>query len=256
MTGPTQQVATSTTAPSNPDVNPTLSKLLKGVQQAYDAQPNGFFFNKPLYAGTGATTDNALSGMLSNANDPMYSGGLRNNFTEMADIAAGNRFGLDDPGYATLRSKVANDVTTTNLDAFNNSGMFGSDSNRKSLSEGLGNALAGLDYTNFQNDIMRQERARAGLSDAFRDTMLPSEYALNVGQLQDADAQAALQAEYDRATRGANAKTDMLAKLSSILAGNAPVGGTTSTSTTPGPSPLQMILGYMAGNAGQAMRMF
>lgn len=283
--GETTQTTVQSTAPSNEDVNPTLSKLLKGVQAQYDANPQGYYFNKSLYAGTGATTDNALSRLLSDSNNSAYSGGVQGAIkyaggladgsgpslteTSLMDVAQGKRFGEQAPGYATLRNNLINDVTTNDLNAFNNSGMFGSDSNRKSLSEGLGNALAGLDYTNYQNDITRQERAlsaiegqrQQGVNNAFAaQQMLPGLYdaslqpgqtQLQVGQLMDADAQAQRQAESDLYLRKMGAPTDYLAKLSSILAGNAGTGGTNSTTTTPiqQPNPLQLLLGGGLGLA-------
>lgn len=248
----TYQTSTSSTAPSNPDVNPTLSKLLKGVQSEYDANPEGYFFDKPLYAGTGATTDNALSSMLAGANDPRFGSAFNATFDDMADTAAGNKFGMNDPGYAALRDKVQNDTLTSVNSSFNNSGLFGADSNQRAAGEGVGNALAGLDYTNYQNDIARQERAQAGLAGAFSNTALPSSRALQVGQLQDQDAQAALQADSDLYLREQGAPTDFLAKLSSILAGNAASGGSTSTTTTPiqQPNPLQLLLSGGLGAAG------
>lgn len=243
--GQSTQTTVQSTAPSNPDVNPTLSKLLKGVQTQYDANPEGYFFDKSLYAGTGQTTDNALASMLSGANNPAAGQAFGNTFGEVSDIAAGNRFGMNDPGYAAMRGKLQDDVTTANLSAFNNSGMFGSDSNRSQLTNDLTTALGGLDYQNFQSDIARQERAQGAMAGAFNNTLLPSQTALKVGQLQDADAQAALQGESDLFLREKGAPTDYLAKLSSLLAGNAATGGTNSTTTTPiqQPNPLQLLLG-------------
>lgn len=336
--GETTQTTVQSTAPSNKDVNPTLSKLLKGVQAQYDANPQGYYFNKSLYAGTGATTDNALSRLLSASNNNEYrsavQGGLNydNNLiasggfgsgmdgdlsttrgvgsqygtmaaqaanpslseSQLMDVALGKRFGEEDPGYSRLRSNLINDVTTNDLTAFNNSGMFGSDSNRKSLAKGLGDSLAGLDYANHQNDIARQERALAsiegtrqqgfnnrmgalgaqlgaaqsafgmgqqGVNNAMAaqsalpgmyDALLqPGKTALTVGQMYDADAQAARQADADLYMRKKGAPTDYLAKLSSILAGNAGTGGTNSTTTTPiqQPNPLQLLLGGGLGLA-------
>ncbi len=247
----TTQVASS--APSNPDVNPTLSKLLKGVQSEYDANPKGYFFDKNMYAGTGGTTDNALAGMLSGSQNPMYGQAFGNTFSDMADTAAGGKLGQNDPGYAAVRSNLINDVTTNDLSAFNNSGMFGSDSNRKSLSQGLGAALGGLDMQQYDNSIARQQAAQAGLAGAYGNTMLPQKTALGIGQMQDTDAQAQLQGEADLYTRKMGAPTDFLAKLSSLLAGNAATGGSTSTSssTVPiqQPNPLQLLLGGGLGIA-------
>ena len=245
----TTETVVQQNTPGNPDVNPTLSTLLKGVQNEYAATPKGFYFDKPLYAGTGATTDNALSTILAGANNPAAGQAFGNTFNEVSDIAAGKRFGMNDPGYAALRAKVGSDTLLGTNRAFNESGLFGADSNQRSAGEGLANALAGLDYGNYQNDIARQERAQASQAGAFQNTLLPGQAALGVGQLQDADAQAALQAESDLALRKANAPTDFLAKLSSILAGNAASGGSTSTTTSPvtQPNPLQLLLGGALG---------
>lgn len=249
MGGPTTQTTTATTAPSNPDVNPTLSKLLQGVQSAYDANPMGSFYDKPLYAGMGATTNRALDEMLDGQR--VAETAFSNTFADMQHTAEGRKFGEAAPGYADLRRGIIDDVTTANLDAFNNSGMFGSDSNRESMSRGIGEALSGMDYNNYQNDIARQERAQAGLAGAYANTGLPVQRTLGVGQMRDADEQARLQAEYDRFSRGEGAQTDQLAKLSSILAGNAAVGGTNSSSTVPiqQPSPMQLLLGGGLGAA-------
>jgi len=242
--GETTQTTVQSNAPSNPDVNPTLSKLLKGVQSEYDANPKGYYFDKSLYGGMGGTTNNALSSILSGANNPAVGQAFGNTFNEVSDIAAGNRFGMNDPGYAALRGNLENDVTTANLGAFNNSGLFGSDSNRKQLTNDLTSALGGLDYANFQSDIARQQQAQASQAGAYQNTLLPGQTALNVGQMQDADRQAALQGESDLYLRQQGAPTDFLAKLSSILAGNAASGGSTSTTTTPiqQPNPLQLLL--------------
>src|SRR5690606_37721005 len=113
--GTTQTTQVASSAPSNPDVNPTLSKLLKGVQSAYDANPQGSFFDKSLYAGMGGTTSGALGSMLSGSQDPRYGNAFNATFDDMADTAAGGKMGMNDPGYAALRSNLINDVTTNDL---------------------------------------------------------------------------------------------------------------------------------------------
>jgi hypothetical protein len=243
----------ASTAPSNPDVNPTLSKLLKGVQGQYDANPNGINVDMNLYGGMGGTSQNALGSMLSGSQDPRFGQAFGSTFDDMADTAAGGKLGQNDPGYAAVRSNLINDVTTNNLAAFNNDGMMGSDSNRKSLASGLGSALGGLDMQQYDNSIARQQAAQAGLSGAYGNTMLPGKTALGIGQMQDTDRQAALQAEFEQKTRAKQAPTDFLAKLSSLLAGNAAAGGmnSTSSSTSPiqQPNPLQLLLGGGLGLA-------
>jgi hypothetical protein len=71
----------------------------------------------------------------------------------------GSAYDQSAPGYATLRAKLQNDTATGIYSDFNNSGLFGSDVNMKSAGEGIGNALAGLDYGNYQNSVNNKYRS-------------------------------------------------------------------------------------------------
>lgn len=91
----------------------------------------------------------------------LYRGAGAPSLTEstLMNVARGGAMGMNDPGYSRLRSNVANDTMRDINTAFNASGRFGGGANVESASEGIGNALAGLDYQNYQSDIARQERA-------------------------------------------------------------------------------------------------
>lgn len=239
--GASTQTTTSTNNPSNPDVNPTVSTLLRGLQGAYGEGVE--VFDQSLYPGVGDTTRSAWDSTLSAANNPGYSNALGGAMTEFGDIAQGNRFGMDDPGYATLRNNLANDVLTRTNTSFNNSGLFGSDSNQRAAGEGLGNALAGLDYSNFQSDQARQERALSYLPQIFQASLAPSAAMGAVGSAQDADALATRQGENDLFRRQNDNVWDALARSSSILNGTAGAGGSTQTTTSPSTPWWQSALG-------------
>ncbi|CDP52354.1 hypothetical protein [Devosia sp. DBB001] len=243
--GSSTNTTTSSTAPSNPNVTATVNKLLGGVNSAYDAGAKTY--DKSLYAGVGDTTKNAWDTSLAAAKDPAYAAGISGAISDFGDIAAGKRFGTDDPGYAALRSKVADDTLTDVNSWYNAAGRMGGASNVNAASEGLGNALASLDYSNFQNDQARQERAAQMLPGLFNAGQLPGATIGAVGAAQDADQQAARQGDYDLFTRKANANTDLIAKLSSILAGNAATSGSTTTQTSPSTPWWQGALGLGLG---------
>jgi hypothetical protein len=234
--GATTQTSTSSTAPANPDVNNTISKLAKGIGD--QVVPGASLFTPP-----GSNTTGGQSASLTAANNPIYSQGVNGALGDFADVAAGNRFGMNDPGYAALRSKLSNDVLTQTNQSFNNSGLFGSDSNQRAASEGLGNALAGLDYGNYQQDIARQQQAAGMLPGLFSAAQLPSSVQQSVGASQDAASAAQ-----------AAGPTDFLAKLSAIAAGNAQAGGQTQTNTSPGTPLWQTLLGGAIGGAGLLAR--
>jgi len=193
-----------------------------------------------LYKGMGTTTRNALDNMLAGSNPAGYSTYMDSAIGDIGSVAAGQRFGEADPGYATLRKNVANDAMTSSLNAFNNSGLFGSDSNQVKTGEGVANALAGLDYGNFQNDQQRQERA-IGMLPGMRDASLaPARTQLEVGAAEDADASAVRTAGYNR----------LLETLGAF-------NGSQQSAGMKEEVPLwQQLLGYVAGNAGNAIKAF
>jgi hypothetical protein len=215
--------SSSSTAPSNPDVNPTMSMLLKGLQGAYKGGIK--VFDKEMYPGVGDTTRSAWDTMLGAANNPDYSSAISGAMGEFGDIAQGKRFGMDNPGYAALRQGVIQDVNSS----FNNSGLFGSESNARAAADGLGR----LDYSNFLNDQGRQERALSYLPQLFQAGLAPGAAMGAVGSAQDADALAQRQSENDLFRRQNDAPWDALARSSSILAGTAQPGGSTTSQQVP-----------------------
>lgn len=206
---------TSTSGPSNPDLNATVSKLAKGLGSEYTQ-------GKSLYQAPGANTQAGWAAQLGAAGNQDFAGGLAGAIGSYGNRAAGNELGMNDPGYAALRSKLQNDVTTGVNSSFNNSGLFGSDSNVKSLSSGLADSLGALDYQQYNNSLNRQSEAANLLPQLFSAGQLPGSIQSSIGASQDAAANAQ-----------ANGPTDYLAKLTGILNGTASASGTTTTTSTP-----------------------
>lgn len=206
MGGDDTETSSQTNAPSNPDVNPTISKLLKGVQGTYDtAQSTGI----PGALSKGWDAQRAA------ANNPDYARGISGATSDYADIASGNRFGMNDPGYAALRAGLQDDVTTGVNATLEGSGRFGSGSHATALASELTKSLGGLDYANFQNDQQRQDTATQMLPSLFAAGQAPGSVEASVGQQYQA------------------APWYNLGQASAIASGNYGAGGSTSTSTTP-----------------------
>jgi hypothetical protein len=229
MGGGGTETSTQTNVPSNPDVNPTLSKLLQGVQGVYDSTASSSN-PAPLNAG--------WSSQIAAAGNPDYARGVNSAMADFAGTAAGNKFGQADPGYAALRAKAGDDTLRDVNSTFTASGRFGSGSHVDQATESLGNVYAGLDYQNHQNDIARQERAAGMLPSLFAAGQAPGSVLASVGEQQ----------------RGAPWYN--LGQASSILAGTAGTGGSTSSMTQPTAPWWQQALGYVAGNAGKAFGAF
>lgn len=247
--GDQQNTSTSTSGSANPQVTATLNKLLGGLNTAYSAGAPPVF-NSSLYTPAGATTQAGWSSALTAANNPTYSGDINSAISSVGNAAAGNDYGTNDPGYAALRTKDANDASVLANSEFNNSGRLGGGSANIALGTGITNALSSLDYTNFQNDRAYQQSSAALLPQLFQSSLLPSSTEGAVGAAQDANQQGILQGNYDLSQRTNNNQTDWLAKLSSILGGQAPVAGTTTTQSTPATPWWQSLLGGGVSLAG------
>ena len=223
--------AQQSSAPSNPDVQPTVSKLMQGLQGQY---ASGVKVNpQSLYPGVGQTTQQGWQAQLEAARNPTYAAGMQGTMGEFGDIASGKRFGTNDPGFARLRQNAIDDTMSNINSSFNASGRFGGGSHIQSLGEGVSNAIAGLDYGNFQNDQSRQFQAAGMLPGLYQGSLAPSAAMGAVGAAQDADALAHRQAENDKFRRTHDAGWETLARSSSILGGTAPYGGTDTTKSVP-----------------------
>lgn len=229
--GGSVQTSSSTSTSANPDVQPTVSKLMKGLQGAYDGGVK--VFDQSLYPGVGDTTKNAWANTLEAVNNPAYSSAMNGAISDFGDVAAGNRFGMADPGYAALRAKVGDDTLTDVNSIFTGSGRFGSGSHVKNATSELGNVYAGMDYQNHQNDIARQQQAAQMMPGLLQGAALPGTMQGAVGAAQDADALAARQGANDLFRRQNDAPWEALARASSTLSGTAGAGGTESSQNIP-----------------------
>lgn len=176
-------------------------------------------------------TQAGVSGLANNPANSAYSGAISNTIGDFGVIASGQRMGMNDPGYATLRAKAADDAATAANATFTNSGRFGGGSHRQGLGEGIGNAIAGMDYANYQNDQQRQMQAAGMLPGLYQGSMLPANAQLQAGQIVDANnlMQAQDAARIFDATN--NAGWNTLQRGGAIFSGTAPVSGTTGTTT-------------------------
>jgi hypothetical protein len=281
-----EQTAQQINAPTNPTVDPTVTKLLTGVQSEIDKGPNPFA--ESTYAGVGDTTKNAWAMGKTSAANPWFNTGVDNalkfsgnlaggsgpSLTEqnMLDTANGKFIGQSDPGYDTIRRKLSNDVLTSTNAAFNGSGLFGSDNNQKEAAAGLTDSLGALDLGQYNDSLDRRNAALAaiegtrqtGVNNAFSAAqMLPGLYTAGqmpaaqlagIGAAEDADKQAALMGRYDLNERLDNAKSDRLAKLGGVLSGGASASGTSATTYEPQQPWWAGPLGFGAQVLGSALR--
>jgi hypothetical protein len=221
--------STSSSAPTNPDVQATASKLAKGISTAYDAGPQ--VFGESLYSPAGSTTQDAWSKALTAANNPDYAASTAAGIKDFGDIAAGKRFGQNDPQYQRLRAKAMDDAVSNVGQAFNSSGRFGGGSYVTNATEAAGDTAARMDLARLSQDEARQTGAVSTLAQLQGMAQQPATITGAIGSAQDANQTGILQGRADLQQRQANGWTDLIAKLTSAGAGNAAASGTTTTNT-------------------------
>lgn len=213
--------------------NKELNQAVSTIGILLDAQlgKGSAVFGQSMYPGLSSQTQGAADALVNNPLNSGYSSAIGNTMGEFGAIASGQRFGMNDPGYATLRQKAIDDTLTNVGQSFTNSGRFGGGSYLQSAGEGVGNAISGMDYANYQNDIARQQQAAQMLPGLYSAGSLPTQAALQAGQIYDADALAKRAAEADLFDRTNNAGWNTLQRGASVLSGTAPSAGTTSTTS-------------------------
>lgn len=229
--GKNSNTSTTTTAPANASITDTTNKLLGGINSAYDKGPS--VFNESLYAGLGGTTNQGLQSLIGSAGNPAYSQGVQGAIQSFGDTAAGKNIGVQAPGYQAVRDNLSSDIMGQVGSSFASQGRFGGGSYVDKATDSLTSGLGALDMDQYNNGLDRQVQAAGMLPGLYDALQKPASTLLSAGAIQDADKQAALQGRYDLSQRNGNAQTDLLAKLSSILAGNAQTSGSTETKTTP-----------------------
>jgi hypothetical protein len=231
--GTNTTTSTSSSAPTNPDVQATASKLAKGISTAYDTGPQ--VFGESLYSPAGATTQDAWAKAIGAANNPDYAAGTSGAIKSFSDIASGKQILQDNPAYAKVRQNAIDDAIKNVGAGFTSSGRFGGGSYIDTATESAGNVAAGMDLTRLAQDEARQAQAAGMLPGLFSAAQQPSTVIGAIGGAQDADRQGILQGRADLQQRQANGWTDLIAKLTSAAAGNAAGSGTTTTNSVTKP---------------------
>jgi hypothetical protein len=259
----TQQVS----APTNPDVQATASKLAQGISAAYDRGPS--VFNESTFSPAGATTQDAWAKAIGAANDPAYMNGVKGAIgyagnlargsgpslteTNLMDVANGKYLGQTDPNYQAAVDRAANGLAADVNASIGADGRYGSNVHVNALGDQIGalrtnaaigelntqrqrqmDALSAIEGTR-QQGVNNAFAAQSALPALFSAEAAPSAAIGAVGSAMDANSQGILSGRYDLATRQGNAWNDLIARLTSAAAGNAANTGVTTTSsqTTP-----------------------
>lgn len=184
----------TTSGPSNPMVDSSLTKLLGGLQGTYDST---------TAAGTPANLQQGWTQQINAAANPDFARGINGATADFADAAAGNQYGANDPAFAKLSDNTLRDVNAM----FTNSGRFGSGSHVETAV----NALSDVNNANIAADRQWQSSAAGMLPQMFAAGQAPGSVQASVGEQQR------------------SAPWFNLQNASSVLAGTSGASGTTTT---------------------------
>lgn len=208
--------------------------IISNLQSEYAKGPQ--VFDKSLYTPmSGATTGLIGQGLGDVAN--MRSG-------VVGDVAGGGWLDGANPYFEKALNRTRENVGMDVNSTFNSSGLFGSDLHAKGLAEGLGNVENDARMANFENEYGRMMGAQGALRDG-------TAAGLGYSGMMDADAQAKQLGDFDLFTRKTQAPFQMAGDYLGLLNASANAPGVAKE--TPW---WQSALGYVAGNAGQALKMF
>lgn len=232
---PTQTTqSVSSSAPTNPDVQATASKLAKLISGAADTTPQSFDQN--LFTGAGADTQNAWAMGRSAATDPNYNRGVQGGIDSLSKTAAGDYVGSVDPNFEAALSRASNGLTADVNASIGADGRYGSNVHTQALTDQVGGMRTNAELANLQQQKQDQLSAIPALTSLFSAKQLPASVYGSIGAAQDANTSGLLTGQYDQFTRKQNAVPDWIAKLTSAGAGNAANTGMTTTNSTTTPT--------------------
>lgn len=248
MGGGGTETTTQTSGLANKQLDTAVSTIGSKLNTALGTGQK--VYGESLVPNLSSQTQAGIGALTNNPNNATYGSAISNTMNDFGAIASGQRFGMNDPGYAALRNNVIDDVTTASNATFQGSGRFGSESHRENFNEGLGNALAGMDYANFSNDQQRQMQAAGMLPGLYTASNMPASAQLQAGQIQDTWNTAQVQDKARLFDAQNNAQWNDLSRATGILAASAPSAGTTTSTTTPTAPWWQQMLGAGAIGSG------
>lgn len=215
---------------------------MSGGSKGYDPAKTGKTFGDKLTSylngqapGPSAGTTAGISSLLSSANPTGYGQGVGGAISSFADTAAGKNIGVEAPGYRAVRDNLRSDIMGDVNASVGGSGRYGSNIHTDTLTDSLTSNLGALDMAQYNAGQDRQVQAAQLLPQLQTAATQPGLTQLMAGQIQDANADP----NYDR-----------FRELLGDFTGSQ--GNAGMKPETPW---WQTALGYIAGNAGQAVKM-
>jgi len=214
---------------------PLFSQSASEAQKVYDSGKGGNVYQGQTVADLGATTQQGISGIKDTVGGLPTSTSAQNNLT---DYASGKYLSEGNPYYKERLNNEINDSNALIQSQFSGSGRYGSGANTGVLAKNTNNMLLqGLenDYNRQQaNQFAATQQIDNSGSQLYQNQMQGNQAVIGAGQLQDANNQAKLTADFTKWQSEDMQPWTRLGLLQSAAAGSAGNYGTnTQTQTQP-----------------------
>lgn len=214
---------------------PLFQQSASEAQKIYDSGAGGNVYQGQTVAGLGSTTQGGIKGVQNTVSGLPQNTAAQNYLT---DYASGKYLQEGNPYY---RDRLANEISDSNSmiqSQFSGSGRYGSGANTNALAKNTQNMLlSGLesDYNRAQaNQLAATQQLDSANSNLYRDKLAGNQAVIGAGQLQDANKQAQLTADFTKWQSEDMAPWTRLGLLQSAAAGAAGNYGTnTQTQSQP-----------------------
>lgn len=214
---------------------PLFKQSASEAQQIYNSGAGGNVYQGQTVADLGGKTQAGISGVQGVAGSLPQNSAAQNYLT---DYASGKYLQEGNPYY---RDRLANEIADSNSmiqSQFSGSGRYGSGANTNALAKNTQNMLlAGLesDYNRAQaNQLAATQQIDSSRNSLFQNQLAGQQALINAGQLEDANKQAQLTADFTKWQSEDMAPWTRLGLLQSAAAGAAGNYGTnTQTQTQP-----------------------
>lgn len=228
---------------------PLFEQSASEAKKIYDSGAGGNVYQGKTVADLGSTTQAGIKGVQAAAGSLP---GATSTATNLADMAAG---GMVNNGNPYFQDKLSNqlDKTASLINSkFSGSGRYGSGANNAVLGTELGNVATSALSDQYNRDVQNMMAANTAIDSAnsnlFRDKLTGQQAVIGAGQLQDANQQAKLTADFTKWQSQDMKDWNRLGLLQSAAAGAAGNYGTNTQTVSQGFNPLSAIggIGSMA----------
>ena len=214
---------------------PLFEQSASEAQKIYDSGAGGNVYEGKTVADLGQTTQAGIKGVQGAVNGLPGQTAASNYLT---DYASGKYLAEGNPYYKERLNNEINDSNSLIQSQFSGSGRYGSGANSQVLAKNTNNMLLqGLenDYNRQQaNQFAATSQIDASNSNLFQNRLAGNQATIGAGQLQDANNQAKLTADFTKWQSKDMAPWTRLGLLQSAAAGSAGNYGTnTQTQTQP-----------------------